>query len=114
MFYAPSSIQFTFDNSLVDSFKTWNKFCFTGGLIETSVVLPGSNNVVGLWPAIWAMGNLGKHLRRCIYSLKLMRFRAGRAGYGASLDGMVSPESFLHFPALSLTKRSVAIYLRFV
>lgn len=52
--------------------STWNKFCFTGGLVETSVVLPGINNVVGLWPAIWTMGNLG------------------RAGYGASLEGMVS------------------------
>ena len=51
--------------------STWNKFCFTGGMIVTSVVLPGSNNVLGLWPAIWTMGNLG------------------RAGYGASLDGMV-------------------------
>jgi beta-glucanase (GH16 family) len=38
---------------------TWNKFCFTGGLIETSVTLPGENNVAGLWPAIWTMGNLG-------------------------------------------------------
>lgn len=51
--------------------STWNKFCFTGGLIETSVTLPGANNIVGLWPAIWTMGNLG------------------RAGYGASLEGMV-------------------------
>lgn len=33
--------------------------------------LPGANNVVGLWPAVWAMGNLG------------------RAGYGATLEGMV-------------------------
>jgi len=49
---------------------SWNKFCFTGGLIQTSVTLPGVNNIVGLWPAIWTMGNLG------------------RAGYGASLDGM--------------------------
>ncbi|CAA7258630.1 unnamed protein product [Cyclocybe aegerita] len=49
---------------------TWNKFCFTGGLIESAVTLPGANNVVGLWPAIWTMGNLG------------------RAGYGASLEGM--------------------------
>ncbi|RDB16789.1 Beta-glucan synthesis-associated protein KRE6 [Hypsizygus marmoreus] len=49
---------------------TWNKFCFTGGYIETSVQLPGANNIVGLWPAVWAMGNLG------------------RAGYGASLEGM--------------------------
>jgi beta-glucan synthesis-associated protein KRE6 len=51
--------------------STWNKFCFTGGILEASVTLPGANNVVGLWPALWAMGNLG------------------RAGYGASLDGMV-------------------------
>lgn len=51
--------------------STWNKFCFTGGLVEASVMLPGNNNIEGLWPAIWAMGNLG------------------RAGYGASLDGMV-------------------------
>lgn len=52
--------------------STWNKFCFTGGLIETNVMLPGVNNIVGLWPAVWTMGNLG------------------RAGYGASLEGMVS------------------------
>jgi beta-glucan synthesis-associated protein KRE6 len=51
---------------------TWNKFCFTGGLIEASVMLPGINNIVGLWPAVWTMGNLG------------------RAGFGASLEGMVS------------------------
>ncbi|KAJ3981074.1 beta-glucan synthesis-associated, partial [Lentinula detonsa] len=50
--------------------STWNKFCFTGGLFEASVMLPGINNVVGMWPAVWAMGNLG------------------RAGYGATLDGM--------------------------
>ncbi|KAJ7293423.1 glycoside hydrolase family 16 protein [Mycena rebaudengoi] len=50
--------------------STWNKFCFTGGLIVTAVSLPGTNNVHGLWPAIWTMGNLG------------------RAGYGASLEGM--------------------------
>ncbi|QRV76398.1 glycoside hydrolase family 16 protein [Ceratobasidium sp. AG-Ba] len=44
---------------------SWNKFCFTGA----NVSLPGTSNVYGLWPAVWAMGNLG------------------RAGYGASLDG---------------------------
>ncbi|KAF9462095.1 beta-glucan synthesis-associated protein-domain-containing protein [Collybia nuda] len=49
---------------------SWNKFCFTGGLIEASVMLPGANNIAGLWPAIWTLGNLG------------------RAGYGASLDGL--------------------------
>ncbi|KAK7058138.1 GH16 domain-containing protein [Favolaschia claudopus] len=50
--------------------STWNKFCFTGGLIVTNVMLPGINNVFGLWPAVWTLGNLG------------------RAGYGATLDGM--------------------------
>ncbi|KAH7916279.1 glycoside hydrolase family 16 protein [Hygrophoropsis aurantiaca] len=50
--------------------STWNKFCFTGGYVEASVSLPGVNNIVGLWPAIWALGNLG------------------RAGYGASLEGL--------------------------
>ncbi|KAJ3923358.1 beta-glucan synthesis-associated [Lentinula edodes] len=37
-----------------------NKFCFTGGYVETSLVIPGANNV---------LGNLG------------------RAGYGATLEG---------------------------
>ncbi|KAG2150172.1 glycoside hydrolase family 16 protein [Suillus cothurnatus] len=50
--------------------STWNKFCFTGGMVLASVSLPGTNNVSGLWPAVWSMGNLG------------------RVGYGASLDGM--------------------------
>jgi len=27
--------------------KTWNKFCFTGGLVETSVTLPGASNIRG-------------------------------------------------------------------
>ena len=40
---------------------SWNKFCFTGGLVETSVTLPGSTSVAGLWPAVWALGNLGMH-----------------------------------------------------
>lgn len=51
--------------------SSWNKFCFTGGLIVANVSLPGAGDVVGLWPAIWTLGNLG------------------RAGYGASLDGLV-------------------------
>lgn len=49
---------------------SWNKFCFTGGYVEASVQLPGVSNIAGLWPAIWMMGNLG------------------RAGYGATTDGM--------------------------
>lgn len=50
--------------------STWNKFCFTGGLIMMNASMPGSSSAGGLWPAVWTMGNLG------------------RAGYGASLDGM--------------------------
>lgn len=50
--------------------QSWNKFCFTGGILEAAVTLPGSSNVGGLWPAVWSMGNLG------------------RAGYGGSLEGM--------------------------
>ncbi|KZV76984.1 glycoside hydrolase family 16 protein [Peniophora sp. CONT] len=50
--------------------STWNKMCFSGGLVETKVSLPGFNDIVGLWPAVWTMGNLG------------------RAGYGGSLEGM--------------------------
>jgi hypothetical protein len=57
--------------------QSWNKFCFTGGYIEVSVSLPGVNDVVGLWPAVWTMGNLG------------------RAGYGASLEGMVCSFLFI-------------------
>jgi beta-glucanase (GH16 family) len=29
--------------------STWNKFCFTGGIILTSVVLPSSSSIYGLW-----------------------------------------------------------------
>ncbi|OAV99438.1 hypothetical protein PTTG_04502 [Puccinia triticina 1-1 BBBD Race 1] len=49
--------------------QSWNKFCFTGGIIEASISLPGDPKAGGFWPAFWTMGNLG------------------RAGYGASLDG---------------------------
>ncbi|KAF4618464.1 hypothetical protein D9613_009885 [Agrocybe pediades] len=50
--------------------QTWNKFCFTGGLVVASVQLPGSSSVSGFWPAVWTMGNLG------------------RAGYGSTTDGV--------------------------
>ncbi|TFK28002.1 concanavalin A-like lectin/glucanase [Coprinopsis marcescibilis] len=49
--------------------QTWNKFCFTGGILEASVRIPGSTHAAGLWPAVWVMGNLG------------------RAGYGGTTDG---------------------------
>ena len=31
--------------------QSWNKFCFTGGIIEFSAKLPGSPRIGGLWPA---------------------------------------------------------------
>lgn len=41
--------------------QSWNKFCFTGGVLEMSVQLPGgSADASGLWPAAWLMGNLGR------------------------------------------------------
>ncbi|KZV63649.1 glycoside hydrolase family 16 protein [Peniophora sp. CONT] len=49
---------------------SWNQMCFTGGLIEAAVVLPGSPEILGFWPAVWLMGNLG------------------RVGYGATTDGL--------------------------
>lgn len=49
---------------------SWNKFCFTGGYIEVAVSLPGRSDVLGLWPAVWTMGNMA------------------RAGYGGTTDGL--------------------------
>jgi beta-glucanase (GH16 family) len=40
--------------------QSWNKFCFTGGIVEVDVKFPGDPNIGGLWPAIWMMGNLGR------------------------------------------------------
>ena len=75
--------------------SSWNQFCFTGGYIEVAVTLPGKSGITGLWPAIWTMGNLG------------------RAGYGASLEGMVriligcGGTPLTNFPA-------VAVHLRYL
>ena len=52
--------------------QSWNKLCFTTGYIEVRILLPGRGDHGGLWPAFWTMGNLG------------------RAGYGASTDGIFS------------------------
>lgn len=78
--------------------STWNKFCFTGGLLQASVSLPGANNIAGLWPAVWAMGNLGRSLLLGKLQGELSDEPSflGRAGYGASLEGMVR----LNFPML--------------
>ncbi|KAG7100302.1 hypothetical protein E1B28_002077 [Marasmius oreades] len=41
--------------------QTWNKFCFTSGYIEVSLILPGPNSGQnGYWPGAWTMGNLGR------------------------------------------------------
>ena len=37
---------------------TWNKFCFTSGVIEISFQLPGAALQGGLWPAFWVRINL--------------------------------------------------------
>lgn len=50
---------------------SWNQFCFTTGILEVSVRLPGDGVTPGFWPAAWTMGNLG------------------RAGYGATTEGML-------------------------
>ncbi|KAF8895468.1 glycoside hydrolase family 16 protein [Infundibulicybe gibba] len=49
---------------------SWNKLCFNTGYIEVSISMPGSPTAPGLWPGAWTMGNLG------------------RAGYGATTEGM--------------------------
>ena len=38
----------------------WNKFCFTGGIIEFNAQLPGRYDIGGLWPAMWLLGNLAR------------------------------------------------------
>jgi beta-glucanase (GH16 family) len=40
--------------------NSWNKFCFTGGIVEISAKLPGKHNAGGLWPAMWLLGNLAR------------------------------------------------------
>lgn len=50
--------------------QSWNKVCFTGGLIMASIQLPGNAGIDGMRSAFWMMGNLG------------------RAGHGATLQGV--------------------------
>lgn len=38
----------------------WNKFCFTGGIVEVDMRFPGRGDIGGLWPAAWILGNLGR------------------------------------------------------
>jgi beta-glucanase (GH16 family) len=46
-----------FNSGMVQS---WEKFCFTGGIVEVDVILPGDPFIGGLWPAVWILGNLGR------------------------------------------------------
>lgn len=54
--------------------------------------LPGDTHVTGLWPAAWMMSNLGTSISSSAVSPSRPLAhagppRAGRAGYGGSLDG---------------------------
>lgn len=40
--------------------QSWNKFCYTGGIMEIDIVFPGDPHIGGLWPAVWLLGNLGR------------------------------------------------------
>eukprot|EP01036_Dinobryon_divergens_P023593 gene23593-31955_t len=40
--------------------QSWNKFCFTGGVLQMAIRLPGRHDSGGLWPAAWLMGNLAR------------------------------------------------------
>ncbi|ONH67934.1 Beta-glucan synthesis-associated protein KRE6 [Cyberlindnera fabianii] len=50
--------------------QSWNKMCFSEGIMEVSAKMPGSAYTAGLWPGIWILGNLA------------------RPGYLASTDGV--------------------------
>jgi beta-glucan synthesis-associated protein KRE6 len=40
--------------------QSWEKFCFTGGILEVEIIFPGDPFIGGLWPAVWLLGNLGR------------------------------------------------------
>ena len=40
--------------------QTWGKFCFQDGIAEISAKMPGRASQMGLWPAFWLMGQLGR------------------------------------------------------
>lgn len=42
--------------------QSWNKFCFTGGIIEVSAKLPGDAKTGGLWPASKFDGSIHKRV----------------------------------------------------
>ncbi|AAS53916.1 AFR545Wp [Eremothecium gossypii ATCC 10895] len=40
--------------------QSWNKMCYTQGVLEISANLPNYGQYHGLWPGLWTMGNLGR------------------------------------------------------
>lgn len=39
---------------------SWNRMCFTQGILEFSVKLPNLGSILGLWPGLWTLGNIGR------------------------------------------------------
>lgn len=39
---------------------SWNKMCFTQGILEVSVRLPNRGDISGLWPGVWTLGNIAR------------------------------------------------------
>ncbi|KAG7927499.1 hypothetical protein KL925_002870 [Ogataea polymorpha] len=39
---------------------SWNRMCFTQGVMEVSAKFPNYGNVSGLWPGMWSLGNLAR------------------------------------------------------
>ncbi|KAJ8598816.1 hypothetical protein CTAYLR_008653 [Chrysophaeum taylorii] len=70
--YAPTTFESAEDEEGFVQFKTrrkpfssglvqgWNKFCFTGGIVEIVARLPGKATVGGLWPAMWLLGAMAR------------------------------------------------------
>jgi len=56
-FAVPREMTRPYTSGMVTS---WNQVCFTGGVVEIKVRLPGSARDGGVWPAAWLMGNLAK------------------------------------------------------
>lgn len=55
-----NTLMMHYDWFAIGMIQGWNKFCYTGGVMETSARLPGDAATAGLWPAIWMLGNLAR------------------------------------------------------
>jgi beta-glucan synthesis-associated protein KRE6 len=87
--------------------QSWNKFCFTGGVLELSIQLPGGHadaggivvnqtliclTPIGLWPAAWLMGNLA----RATFKETTM------VGYKYGYDSLIYDREFGHGVTISV------------